>query len=186
MYSLIQLVKLLVKFKVNLPTEITLKCDVIAGMVMIVKINSVQYVTNFSDSLSKGNQINISCRHSGPTTHRPRLTDSCVFNHALQVMPLNLCIEFAGGAELLFDKVKTHNITLPDRQDLRPWNIELLISWITVNLLKERPELFVLGSSVRPGILVLVNNMDWEILGQLNYELQDGDCVVFISTLHGG
>lgn len=101
-------------------------------------------------------------------------------------MPLSVCLEFAGGAELLFDKVKTHNVILPDRQDSRSWNIELLLSWITTNLLKERPELFVLGSSVRPGILVLVNNTDWEILGQLNYELQDGDCIVFISTLHGG
>lgn len=31
------------------------------------------------------------------------------------------------------------------------------------NWLKERPELFVKGDSVRPGILVLINEADWEL-----------------------
>ena len=47
-------------------------------------------------------------------------------------------------------------------------------------------DLFVLGETVRPGILVLVNSTDWELLGQLDYVLQQNDHVVFISTLHGG
>lgn len=38
----------------------------------------------------------------------------------------------------------------------------------------------------RPGILVLINDADWELEGELDYELQDGDEVCFISTLHGG
>lgn len=42
------------------------------------------------------------------------------------------------------------------------------------------------GESVRPGILVLVNDTDWELLGELDYELQSKDCISFISTLHGG
>jgi len=42
------------------------------------------------------------------------------------------------------------------------------------------------GESVRPGILVLVNDTDWLLLGDLNYALQPKDKVVFISTLHGG
>lgn len=32
----------------------------------------------------------------------------------------------------------------------------------------------------------MVNETDWELLGKLTYEVQDGDSVVFISTLHGG
>ena len=47
-------------------------------------------------------------------------------------------------------------------------------------------DLFVSGEGVRPGILVLVNNTDWELLGQLDYLLQPNDHVTFISTLHGG
>lgn len=38
----------------------------------------------------------------------------------------------------------------------------------------------------RPGILVLINDADWELEGELEYELQDRDEIVFISTLHGG
>ena len=38
----------------------------------------------------------------------------------------------------------------------------------------------------RPGILVLINDADWELEGELDYELKDRDEVVFISTLHGG
>jgi hypothetical protein len=38
----------------------------------------------------------------------------------------------------------------------------------------------------RPGILVLVNDADWELEGELEYELKDRDEIVFISTLHGG
>lgn len=38
----------------------------------------------------------------------------------------------------------------------------------------------------RPGILVLINDADWELEGEEKYELQQGDNVVFVSTLHGG
>jgi len=101
-------------------------------------------------------------------------------------MPLTVHIEFSGGAELLFNKIKKHDVQLPDQCVSEPWTLRSLISWIKDNLLQERPELFVLGESVRPGILVLVNNTDWELLGELDYPIQDGDNVIFISTLHGG
>lgn len=100
------------------------------------------------------------------------------------IMSLRLMIEFSGGAELLFDKVKSHKVALPI--DDSPWNLRRLIHWISSNLLKERPELFIQGDTVRPGILVLVNQTDWALLGELEYILQDNDIVVFISTLHGG
>ena len=38
----------------------------------------------------------------------------------------------------------------------------------------------------RPGILVLINDSDWELEGEGSYQLQPGDEIVFISTLHGG
>lgn len=38
----------------------------------------------------------------------------------------------------------------------------------------------------RPGILVLINDTDWELEGELDYQIQQGDEIVFISTLHGG
>ena len=99
-------------------------------------------------------------------------------------MALEVNVEFAGGAELLFNNVKKYTLQLPAQQN--PWTLKDLIEWIKMNVLKERPELFVQGDTVRPGILVLVNDTDWELLGQLEYKVQPGDNVIFISTLHGG
>ncbi|XP_022326340.1 ubiquitin-related modifier 1-like [Crassostrea virginica] len=99
-------------------------------------------------------------------------------------MSIPLTLEFSGGAELLFDKVKKHDVELPASET--KWTIRNLLPYIRDNLLKERPELFMQGETVRPGILVLVNDADWELLGELDYELQSKDRIVFISTLHGG
>ena len=52
-----------------------------------------------------------------------------------------------------------------------------------------RTDAYVLAALLhcrRPGILVLINDADWELEGELEYELEDGDEVCFISTLHGG
>lgn len=43
-----------------------------------------------------------------------------------------------------------------------------------------------LAHSRRPGILVLVNDTDWELEGEGEYQLKADDEIVFISTLHGG
>lgn len=99
-------------------------------------------------------------------------------------MAVEIKVEFTGGAELLFENVKKHKLSLPPQG--QPWTIRDLIQWIRTNLLRERPELFVQGETVRPGILVLVNDTDWELLGALDYIIENGDSIVFISTLHGG
>lgn len=90
-------------------------------------------------------------------------------------------MELAGGLELLFGRVKAFSIVLPGAATVRA-----LIAHARTELLQERVELFATGESVRPGILVLVNDVDWELEGMLDCVLRDGDVVVFISTLHGG
>ncbi|XP_039533863.1 ubiquitin-related modifier 1 isoform X2 [Pimephales promelas] len=76
--------------------------------------------------------------------------------------PLGLHLEFGGGAELLFNGVKNHHVALPSQSD--PWDMKQLLAWIRGNMLKERPELFMQGDTVRPGILVLINDADWELM----------------------
>ncbi|KAK7095109.1 ubiquitin-related modifier 1-like [Littorina saxatilis] len=98
-------------------------------------------------------------------------------------MAVPITLEFSGGAELLFANQKKHSIELPGSQK---WDVKSLLPWIRDNLLQERPELFMQGDTVRPGILVLVNDADWELMGELEYEIQPNDKIVFISTLHGG
>lgn len=97
---------------------------------------------------------------------------------------VKVLVEFGGGAELLFGNQKRHDVTLTDTTAKR--TLKELIQWLKTNLLKGREELFVQGDTVRPGILVLVNDTDWELLGGLDYEVKPNDSVLFISTLHGG
>ncbi|KIO22413.1 hypothetical protein M407DRAFT_245184 [Tulasnella calospora MUT 4182] len=117
---------------------------------------------------------------------------------------LNLKLEFGGGMELLFSNKRSHRVSIPahvpapppptasaspatDRPDTpRPSDVNYLIHWMKENILTERVELFMEGDTVRPGILVMINDVDWELEGEGEYVLKDGDEVVFISTLHGG
>lgn len=94
-------------------------------------------------------------------------------------------VEFAGGMDLLFGGAKEADIEVqsPDGQ---PVTIVDVMVHCRDELLTERPELFMKGDSVRPGILVLINDADWELLGTTSAEIDEGDSVVFISTLHGG
>lgn len=97
---------------------------------------------------------------------------------------LSISVGFSGGAELLFNNCKSLQLNL--KKDDKAWTLGRLIDHLKTDHLKERPELFVSGSTVRPGILVLVNDTDWELLGELSYEIQPKDDILFISTLHGG
>lgn len=106
---------------------------------------------------------------------------------ATSVNNLHIELEFAGGAELLVkNKQKSFNVDLPGKSDNSKWTLKCLSEWIKENLLNERPELFLINNNIRPGILVLVNDTDWELLGQQDYVLNENDKVTYISTLHGG
>jgi ubiquitin related modifier 1 len=51
------------------------------------------------------------------------------------------------------------------------WNLERLIDELRRQHLKDKEEMFVQGRSVRPGIIVLVNDTDWELLETTRYKL---------------
>nr|VZI22124.1 unnamed protein product [Spirometra erinaceieuropaei] len=95
---------------------------------------------------------------------------------------MKVAVEFGGGAELLFGNKKKHEVEIPT--SVR--SMGQFLPWIRDNMLLERPELFMQGNSIRPGILVLINDADWCLFNQDDYEVKDGDVISFISTLHGG
>ncbi|ERN19419.1 ubiquitin-related modifier 1 homolog 2 [Amborella trichopoda] len=99
---------------------------------------------------------------------------------------MRLTIEFGGGLELLFQSVKIHQVDVPTKTKGGQLTMKDLLTWVSDNLLKERPEMFIKGETVRPGILVLINDCDWELCGQLDATLEEKDAIIFISTLHGG
>ncbi|KOS18638.1 Ubiquitin-related modifier 1 [Escovopsis weberi] len=83
---------------------------------------------------------------------------------------------------------REHKLTIPGLdEDGRPANIAFLIRHLCQHVMKDtRQELFVLDGHLRPGILVLINETDWECEGEEAYELQENDNILFVSTLHGG
>ncbi|XP_051124660.1 ubiquitin-related modifier 1 homolog 2-like [Andrographis paniculata] len=99
---------------------------------------------------------------------------------------MKLTLEFGGGLELLCNSVKIHEVSVEPAEGDKQLTMKRLLSWVRINLIKERPEMFMKGDTVRPGVLVLVNDCDWELSGQLETVLEEKDSVVFISTLHGG
>ncbi|KAF2397917.1 ubiquitin related modifier 1 [Trichodelitschia bisporula] len=101
---------------------------------------------------------------------------------------MDITVEFTGGLEMLFSNKRKHNISLPSKDASgAPANINFLVEYLCKHVMKDpRKDLFVLDDTVRPGILVLINEADWELEGEGEYAVQKGDNIIFVSTLHGG
>lgn len=99
-----------------------------------------------------------------------------------------LVVEFTGGLEMLFGDKRRHSLSIPAvDKDGKPATVAFLIDHLCRDTMKDsRKELFVLDDHLRPGILVLINDADWELEGEEAYEIQSGDNILFVSTLHGG
>jgi len=89
---------------------------------------------------------------------------------------------------MLFGNKNKYDLELPSRDEAGvPITIAWLVQHLCDHVMKDsRRELFVLNNSIRPGILVLINEADWELEGEDKYEILDGDNILFVSTLHGG
>ncbi|KAI0407463.1 Urm1-domain-containing protein [Xylaria palmicola] len=101
---------------------------------------------------------------------------------------LSIVVEFTGGLEMLFSDQRRHALSIPaiDKNN-KPVTIAYLVDYLCEHTMEDtRKELFVLDDHVRPGILVLINDADWELEGEEAYEIQNGDNILFVSTLHGG
>lgn len=99
---------------------------------------------------------------------------------------VDLNLEFSGGCEFLVGNQKQHKVSIPCNEDFV--TVAEVICYVRDEMLKDcnRRELLIEGETIRPGVLVLVNECDWELLGCEKARLHPGDLVTFISTLHGG
>lgn len=97
------------------------------------------------------------------------------------ISDINVRIAFTGGLELLFQNRKKMAMSLVAGSSL-----DTLIEQLSRQCDPKKLELFVQDGTVRPGILVLINEADWELEGEGDYVVQDGDEILFVSTLHGG
>ncbi|ODQ77538.1 hypothetical protein BABINDRAFT_163537 [Babjeviella inositovora NRRL Y-12698] len=99
---------------------------------------------------------------------------------------IKLKVEFLGGLDAIFNHVREHKISLPYSGE--PPKMSDLIRHLADNVMTDKKDhhIFIEDGSVRPGILVLINDTDWELEGEDEYELEAGDVLTFTSTLHGG
>lgn len=69
-----------------------------------------------------------------------------------------------------------------------PVTIATLVDYLATKMITDQKDLdiFIEDGTVRPGILVLINDTDWELEDKEEYVLQNRDLVSFTSTLHGG
>ncbi|OMJ84838.1 hypothetical protein SteCoe_13962 [Stentor coeruleus] len=89
-------------------------------------------------------------------------------------------VDFSGGLEDLFGRQKELQVNIEEM------TLRQLVFHLKDRYVQMKPELFVTGDGLRPGIIVLVNDTDWELLGKDSYQVQNQDRISFISTLHGG
>lgn len=93
-------------------------------------------------------------------------------------------IEFGGGLEQLFDDKSELDLHFEEKEVSLHTVIERLAS--ICEKLRSDVTLFLQDGLVRPGVLVLINDSDWELLDKEDTILTDSDVVLFNSTLHGG
>ncbi|SCU88958.1 LADA_0E12948g1_1 [Lachancea dasiensis] len=100
---------------------------------------------------------------------------------------VNVKVEFLGGLDIIFEKQRTHKVNVK-RDGEQEVTVGMLIDYIVLNMIKnpKDKDVFIENDTIRPGILTLINDTDWELEGEKDYVLEDGDIVSFTSTLHGG
>jgi len=95
---------------------------------------------------------------------------------------MKIKVELGGGLEILFDKQKNLEINI-EKTEVKIKDIILEL----YSKIKEKKELFSSSDgSIKPGIIVLYNDSDWEIYEKEETKLENNDTLSFISTLHGG
>ncbi|KAJ2831614.1 Ubiquitin- modifier 1 [Coemansia furcata] len=101
---------------------------------------------------------------------------------------LHIRTMYTSGMELVIrDKEPALDHVFEINTKAEPMTMKDLIKYIKeTQVVKGKGEAFASGETIRPGILVIINGSDWEVMGELEHELEDKDVVEFISTMHGG
>jgi len=99
---------------------------------------------------------------------------------------MNLTLEFCGGAETAHAKGEK---LIPLAVEGTPGSLtvkDIFHKIRTENILQDVDNLIESDESVKAGVLVLINDADWDLFDGPNYVLGKSDRITFISTLHGG
>ncbi|CDO65183.1 ubiquitin-related modifier 1, putative [Plasmodium reichenowi] len=120
-------------------------------------------------------------------------------------------LKFLGGLESYLANKSKNYVSLEIESE--EFNFENLIAYIRNHIIVDRKDVFsdfVMSDGnikscnvmiddkeysnynlndkgkIKPGIIVLINEYDWEILDTYTYKIKNNDKICFLSTLHGG
>ncbi|KAK7678150.1 Ubiquitin- modifier 1 [Cerrena zonata] len=101
-------------------------------------------------------------------------------------MAIKVKVEFLGGLDVISSGVREHKLSVPLEEGEA--TLKDLVDYITKTIITDPKDIpvFIEDDTVRPGILVLINDTDWELEGGEEYVIESGDVFTFTSTLHGG
>lgn len=101
-------------------------------------------------------------------------------------MAIKVKVEFLGGLDVISSGVREHKLSVPLKEGEA--TLKDLVDHITKTIITDPKDIpvFIEDDTVRPGILVLINDTDWELEGGEDYVIESGDVFTFTSTLHGG
>lgn len=101
-------------------------------------------------------------------------------------MTIKVKVEFFGGLDVISNGVRELKTVLPLEEGEA--TMKDLVDHITKTIVADEKDIpvFIEDGTVRPGILVLINDTDWELEGMEEYVVESGDVFTFTSTLHGG
>lgn len=91
-------------------------------------------------------------------------------------------LEFCGGAESHNNGEKIMTMQFPEDTSLR----DIFRMLRGGDMLQDVDNLIESEDQVKAGVLVLINDADWELFGCADYIIGKKDRITFISTLHGG
>lgn len=94
-------------------------------------------------------------------------------------------VEFLGGLNIILAPPHPREVTVSIEDES---TVLELIKLICNDYIpdKENIQVFIENGTIRPGILTLINDTDWELEGEESYVLENKDVISFTSTLHGG
>ncbi|KAJ1817640.1 Ubiquitin- modifier 1 [Coemansia sp. S610] len=101
---------------------------------------------------------------------------------------LHIITKYTSGMELLIkDKELGLDHVFEVNTKAAPLNMKDLIKYIgETHVLEGKQSAFTRDETICPGIMVIINECDWEVMDELDYVLKNDDTIEFISTLHGG
>lgn len=97
---------------------------------------------------------------------------------------MDVTLEFCGGAETHAHGEKFIQLSFNEQSEVTVGDILKKIR--DENMLLDVDNLIESNESVKAGVLVLINDADWDLFDGPNYIVGRKDRITFISTLHGG